>query len=1486
MKRKIFSKLLMGAFLIASVSMFVSCKDYDDDIQKNAADIAALKTQLASDIASAKSELTAQLQSVNSQITTLKTEINNEIANLKTDKASKAELAALQGDIDELKGLLQRVSVLEAQIAKLATIEDLNKKANQSDLDKLVGDVAALTGKIPTDASIKAIAEAVVTQMAVQQDAFDAYKSKIDGELAKLATKDEIKNFVTKDELKGLDLDALKEGVKKLQELMNDTYKQQIDDLLAKELLTKTEIDAAIESALTEKFDELNDKITKEIGPQLSALEVFVNKKLTSIVLKPNFYWEGIEGIEAPYIWQTPVFEHKDGTYEFDYTLTNAPAGKNIVHVSVDGYMGWAGTYPADKNNRELAKFVFEGPAASHANFPVYAVDEVDDYYADGHEFLTYDMGNADNRKIKKVDIAYGAEAYYNLNPNIAVLDGAKIGFFEQDAPVYTRAEGLKINPTVIADDVKNANGLLKVPFTVDWENVTKYFVDWTNSQTLDWEGLWYGQYYADMKETWSKLWYLDKNNNQVSGSDDSDSYYDGEYFVYGANLPFVALNIAFPANEKREAYSVSSDWAVVVPALYQIVALADNAPEAGTSLGTFTVPTAYDAHEIRNNHLYETVGYDGAIDGTKQEPGFNDWEYYGAIPMPATHSVKYDSEIDLLQFVNTHYNYLTFAQYGQSSFDGVLDKWTDAVPDGGELFKKLGLTYKFSIVNYRVGKEETSESAHCTLEESKTFVDLAGNKIKSVVKPRSVDKAGNTITDANATREAIDREPLIRVDLMHGNDIIRYGYIKLRISDKDAAQEKDYEVAIELNKELYMNCGDEVKIKWSEVEALILAKLGTEGLDKKEFERQYKLDVYGNYDFMPFLDPSKVTDEDGNVDTDMPGPLYTYTWQAKRYYRKDGAAEFDKLVEVSADKYGTALDEYTPNGIDAWTLTNNHFGEVWYTPHDNSTEGHNWDEQTNVLIWNFFPGDGTDFNESRTVYVDAGKDNDGNQKGNLEKETAGNMNAAKYAKLMSLTEAKYSNNATSQKAVSTTVRFVNKITGRYLYVTLTVPTQKIHFAYADVNNRVLYHWYDYKQGYKTETPDTIEVYANVPTPAEIDRATGVTVNGFTKNLTEYWLNQDIKKSVTFYNSGKFDKFAGKSEVTFRFRLPEQGVNADFSADNNGCWTAPGASGITWTVKLNADKNAIVAVKKGSQNIDPVTICTLTRQGVIHWMGRTEEGPTADNGCILDANKENVNEPANDILNYIGMYDNEGNLQRNKYLTKQQNKTFAAYVEVYVHNDCYDPFVGKNYFNVRFLRPINVWPTATNWIDAYNQTMVYDIWKLINIRDWRTYAVVMNGQKQKLDDGNITYEGIYADGEKASVPYSFYNIKNLYVERNKIKSDAYLPVSKRGVTPVNDLLTIDEIPSLTGKNNGVIEWEYLKIVKAGTNPVNAGKAALGKAESTASGDLLAYTNNGGVVDVFHIYVPISIVYSHGAAKPWTQTVWATITVDPTVGSNQ
>ena len=45
MKRKFFGMLLMGAMTIASVSMFTSCKDYDDDINNLQAQIDAITKQ-------------------------------------------------------------------------------------------------------------------------------------------------------------------------------------------------------------------------------------------------------------------------------------------------------------------------------------------------------------------------------------------------------------------------------------------------------------------------------------------------------------------------------------------------------------------------------------------------------------------------------------------------------------------------------------------------------------------------------------------------------------------------------------------------------------------------------------------------------------------------------------------------------------------------------------------------------------------------------------------------------------------------------------------------------------------------------------------------------------------------------------------------------------------------------------------------------------------------------------------------------------------------------------------------------------------------------------------------------------------------------------------------------------------------------------------------------------------------------------------------
>ena len=60
MKKKIFSTLLLVDFTLASTSMFVSCKDYDDDFAQRDKDIAALRAELESRLAQCKANCDAE----------------------------------------------------------------------------------------------------------------------------------------------------------------------------------------------------------------------------------------------------------------------------------------------------------------------------------------------------------------------------------------------------------------------------------------------------------------------------------------------------------------------------------------------------------------------------------------------------------------------------------------------------------------------------------------------------------------------------------------------------------------------------------------------------------------------------------------------------------------------------------------------------------------------------------------------------------------------------------------------------------------------------------------------------------------------------------------------------------------------------------------------------------------------------------------------------------------------------------------------------------------------------------------------------------------------------------------------------------------------------------------------------------------------------------------------------------------------------------
>ena len=174
MKKKIFSTLLMGAFFLASMSMFTSCKDYDDDINKNKSEIEALKAQI--------STLQSSLSGIESTI-----------AGLDSKYAAKSYEAKVDQIAETIKNFLtaQEIEKLIGD-AKAELQKAIDGKADKADLQKLSEKVDGidtrlneLSGKVD---GIKSALEdpetglaAAHAQIKLQQKAIDELKLALQG---------------------------------------------------------------------------------------------------------------------------------------------------------------------------------------------------------------------------------------------------------------------------------------------------------------------------------------------------------------------------------------------------------------------------------------------------------------------------------------------------------------------------------------------------------------------------------------------------------------------------------------------------------------------------------------------------------------------------------------------------------------------------------------------------------------------------------------------------------------------------------------------------------------------------------------------------------------------------------------------------------------------------------------------------------------------------------------------------------------------------------------------------------------------------------------------------------------------------------------------------------------------------------------------------------------------------------------------------------
>ncbi len=325
MKRKIFSSLLLVAFLCASMGMFVSCKDYEDDINANRDDITALQNQLAdlqttlsNELSSVKSELSTQISDAKAQ---LQAAIDQK-ADQATVTALEARVATLEGDLaakeaalntkidavnEAITGLNGRLESVEAALATITAMTG-DFTALQQTVNDLKSKVEGLE-----NLDIAAIArEAVEKDLETQKEALEAFKQEIadadyqgqinelQEEIAALPTADQLKELA--DKIDAYDIDNLAQKISAAEDAIAALQSSLSD------YATVTSVNE-LEQALQKQIDDLNELISGKNGlnDNINTLTVFVEKLLNSIALVPDLYVGGIESIEFRTLCYTPV---------------------------------------------------------------------------------------------------------------------------------------------------------------------------------------------------------------------------------------------------------------------------------------------------------------------------------------------------------------------------------------------------------------------------------------------------------------------------------------------------------------------------------------------------------------------------------------------------------------------------------------------------------------------------------------------------------------------------------------------------------------------------------------------------------------------------------------------------------------------------------------------------------------------------------------------------------------------------------------------------------------------------------------------------------------------------------------------------------------------------------------------------------------------------------------------------------------------------
>lgn len=282
MKRKLFNAALFAAVVVAApVGTFVSCADYDSDIENLQGQVTDIQTLLDQKV-NALNEKIAALEAQDKEL---------EAAYKAADEALKKQLSTQISDLDnKLSAELKSVKLdLEAQIAACKAECAAQRALLQQEIDSLKGRVASAEGRLDTaegnitnllaaDIELQnGIAEAnnAIATLKTRVDALETGLSEVSGKVAAL----ESDNTTNK-----ADIAALKADVTKLQSdvaKLNEEIGKVREEFAAADAALKSEIEGKL-SALWTQVNANKDAIAAEKAAREAAIEelkqMFQNK--------------------------------------------------------------------------------------------------------------------------------------------------------------------------------------------------------------------------------------------------------------------------------------------------------------------------------------------------------------------------------------------------------------------------------------------------------------------------------------------------------------------------------------------------------------------------------------------------------------------------------------------------------------------------------------------------------------------------------------------------------------------------------------------------------------------------------------------------------------------------------------------------------------------------------------------------------------------------------------------------------------------------------------------------------------------------------------------------------------------------------------------------------------------------------------------------------------------------------------------------------